>query len=70
MTDSVEAAARSLKVYTKQSINELVDNIINNQLREEQFDQSNITFINVVTIRRILKEKLQNIYHTRIEYPK
>jgi len=70
MADSVEAASRSLKVLTRQSLNDLVDNIMNNHLKEEQFNMANITFRDIATIRKIFKEKLQNIYHTRIEYPK
>ena len=70
MADSVEAASRSLKMITAEKIAELIDNIIDFQIKEKQFDNVNITFQNVNTIKRIFKEKLQNIYHARIEYPK
>ncbi|MFV0501612.1 MAG: HD family phosphohydrolase [Bacteroidales bacterium] len=69
MVDSVEAASRSLKVYTEKSIGDLVDNIIYIQIKEDQFSNAEITFKDIDTIKDFLKHKLQSIYHTRIEYP-
>lgn len=69
MVDSVEAASRSLKVYTEKSIGDLVDNIIDIQIKEDQFSNAEITFKDIDTIKDFLKHKLQSIYHTRIEYP-
>ncbi len=70
MADSIEAASRSLKEYSKESISNLVENIINYKINEEQLTESNITFKEIITIKRILKKKIENIYHGRIEYPK
>lgn len=70
MADSTEAASRSLKDYTSQSISDLVENIINYQVVEEQFDEANITFRDITTIKKVFKEKLKTIYHARISYPK
>ena len=70
MADSIEAASRSLKSYTERSISELVDGIINYQLKEGQFDDADITFKDISTIKEIFVDKLKTIYHTRIEYPK
>jgi hypothetical protein len=70
MADSVEAASRALKSITVKSIDDLVDNIINYQQIEEQFNDANITFRDISTIKSVFKKKLQNIYHARIEYPK
>lgn len=69
MVDSVEAASRSLKEHTEENINQLVDNIINGQIQDNQYDNANITFADIDKIRKILKHKLQSIYHVRIEYP-
>ena len=68
--DSVEAASRSLKEITENSISNLVENIINFQISEKQFDNADITFKDITIIKTILKQKLKNIYHARIEYPK
>jgi len=70
MADSVEASSRSLKSYTKESIDELVESIINYQVKENQFIDSPITFRDITQIKEIFKERLINIYHARIEYPK
>ena len=70
MADAVEASARSLKVYTEQSINELVENIIGYQMAEKQFDNAAITLKEIAESKEIFKKKLRNIYHSRIEYPK
>ena len=69
MTDSVEAASRSLPEYTEESINELVDRIINGQVQEGFFKECPITFLDIHTAKEVLKEKLKTIYHTRVSYP-
>lgn len=70
MSDSVEAASRSLKVIDEETINNLVESIINKQVETGQFTNSDITLRDINKIKKILKNKLMNIYHIRIEYPK
>ncbi|OQX81652.1 MAG: hypothetical protein B6D64_01850, partial [Bacteroidetes bacterium 4484_276] len=70
MADSVEAASRSLKIIDEETINDLVENIINKQLEIGQFSNSDITLRDITKIKKILKRKLMTIYHIRIEYPK
>ena len=70
MADSIEAASRSLKKYDIESIATLVENIINSQISNKQFDNTNLTFRDIDTVKELFKEKLKNIYHARIEYPK
>jgi len=69
MADSVEAASKSLKNPTFLMIDEFVDKIIDGQMRANQFSNANITFKEIVEIKKVLKLKLTNIYHLRIEYP-
>ncbi|GGH42724.1 phosphohydrolase [Mangrovimonas yunxiaonensis] len=69
MCDSVEAASKSLKEPTSTKIDGFVENIISKQLAEEQFLNANITFKEIQSIKKVLKRKLANIYHLRIEYP-
>lgn len=69
MADSVEAASRSLVDKTEEAINKLVDNIIDAQIKDNQFDNANLTFRDITTIRKVFKKKLKNIYHVRIAYP-
>ncbi len=69
MCDSVEAASKSLKEPTSVLIDNFVEKIINKQMEEGQFLNSNITFKEIQMVKKILKRKLKNIYHLRIEYP-
>ena len=68
MADSVEAASRSLKEPSAQSLNDLVDKIIESKLSQKQFINSNITLKDITTISEIFKEMLKSIYHVRIDY--
>ena len=69
MCDAVEAASRSLPEYTEESINQLVDRIIDSQVAEGFFSVCSITFKDIAIAKAVLKEKLKTIYHTRISYP-
>ncbi|WP_195643024.1 HD family phosphohydrolase [Phocaeicola vulgatus] len=69
MTDSVEAASRSLPEYTEESISTLVDKIIDTQVSEGYFKECPITFKDIATVKALFKEKLKTMYHTRISYP-
>ena len=69
MCDSVEAASKSLKEPTSTKIDAFVENIISKQMESEQFLNANITFKEIQSIKKVLKHKLANIYHLRIEYP-
>lgn len=67
--DAVEAASRSLPEYNDESINNLVDKIVDTQVVEHYLDRAPITLKELGQVKEILKEKLKNIYHTRIAYP-
>ncbi|MAY89209.1 MAG: phosphohydrolase, partial [Pseudooceanicola sp.] len=69
MSDSVEAASKSLKNPTAVLIDSFVEKIINKQMDEGQFLNADITFKEIQIIKKVLKSKLNNIYHLRIEYP-
>ncbi len=69
MVDSVEAASRRLKNHSEEAISKLVDSIIDAQIADDQYSNSDITFRDVNKAKVILKKTLQSIYHVRIEYP-
>ena len=69
MCDAAEAASKSLKMPTAQSISALIDKIIEKQMADNQFLNSDITFKEIETIKKIIKKKLLNMYHLRVEYP-
>ncbi len=69
MADSVEAASKSLTNPTFLILDEFVDKIINGQMKANQFLNADITFKEIETVKKVLKQKLTNIYHLRVEYP-
>lgn len=70
MADSVEAASRSLKKYDTESINNIVETVINKQVELNQYMNSDITFKDINTLKKIFKKKLMNMHHHRVEYPR
>tara|TARA_Y100000739_G_scaffold71201_1_gene60028 strand:+ start:31174 stop:33228 length:2055 start_codon:yes stop_codon:yes gene_type:complete len=69
MCDSVEAATKSLDNPDTEKINSFVENIIDKQIENNQFENCDITFKDIKTIKSVIKKKLSNIYHIRVEYP-
>jgi putative nucleotidyltransferase with HDIG domain len=69
MADAVEAASRALKKPDEESIDKLVENLIDKQIESRQFDNADITLRDIKKIKSVFKKKLMNIYHLRIEYP-
>ena len=69
MCDSVEAASKSLKEPSTPKIDKFVETIIDKQMESGQFLNANITFKEIQLIKKVIKNKLANIFHLRIEYP-
>ena len=68
--DAVEAASRSLKDYSAESISDLVERIINGKADDGQLSDSDISLREVTKIKEVLKSYLQQMYHSRVVYPK
>ena len=68
--DSVEAASRSLKNYSAESISNLVDAIVDGKANEGQFAESDISLRELSILRTEIKSYLQRMYHSRVSYPK
>ena len=69
MADSVEAASKSLKEPTSTKIDVFVEKIIDTQMEQGQFLNANVTFKEIQLIKKVLKKKLNNMFHLRVEYP-
>ena len=69
MCDSVEAATKSLENPDSEKINSFVETIIDKQIGNNQFENCSITFKDIKMIKDVIKKKLANIYHIRVEYP-
>ena len=69
MADAVEAASRSLPEYSTQTIDALVDRIIDAQVADGMFKDSPISFRDIETVKNTFKKRLATIYHSRVAYP-
>lgn len=69
MADSVEAASRSLKDYSEETIRNLVNKIIDGQIADGLLNDAPLTFKNITAIKDVFVEKLMSVYHSRISYP-
>ena len=69
MADAIEARSRSLKEMTPQSISDMVDDMIDLQMRDGQLSQTPLSFKDLEDVRAVFKQKLVEINHHRITYP-
>lgn len=69
IADSVEAATRSLKETTPEALDNLVDSLVDQKMKDNQFQNANITLKDIRIAKEIIKNKLRSVYHQRIEYP-
>ena len=69
IADGVEAASRSLPEYTEESISNLVNRMIDQDVTDGYFKECPITFRDLAIAKLVLIERLKAIYHTRISYP-
>ena len=69
MADATEAASRSLKEHTDESISALVNKIIDGQIAQGLMKDAPLSFRDVETIKKVFISRLRTIYHTRVSYP-
>ena len=69
LADSAEAASRSLKDPTPESIRQLVRKIINDKFIDGQLDECDLTLKDLHKIQGSFVRSLMAIYHTRVSYP-
>jgi putative nucleotidyltransferase with HDIG domain len=70
LTDGIEAAARSLKEKSVDTLRDMIESIVEQKIRSNQLINADLTFREISILKSTLLEKLVNIYHARIEYPK
>ena len=68
--DAVEAASRSLKDYSPESISSLVDRIIDGKSESGQFTDADISLRDIAKVKEVIKSYIQQMYHSRVAYPK
>ncbi len=70
LADSIESASRSMKKVTPQKIQSVIDEIVNNRIKDGQLDQCPLTFQELNTIKATFASTLRSMLHSRIDYPK
>lgn len=69
LADSVEAATRSLKTITPESVQALIDSIFKERIADGQLDNSPLTLAELGRIRESFEFTLLNMLHSRVAYP-
>jgi len=69
LSDSVEAAARTVSEPTDERFRDLIRQIASRALLDGQFDQCDLTFRDLDQISDAFVRTLGSIYHHRIDYP-
>lgn len=69
MADTVEAASRSLKENTKESITALVNKLIDQQVADGLLKNAPLTFKDIEDVKEVFCEKLVSMRHVRVAYP-
>lgn len=69
IADAVEAASRSLKEYSEESISNLVDSVVYKRVTGNMLERADISLKEINTVKKVLKKILSEIYHARIAYP-
>ncbi len=70
LSDTLEAASRTLKDHSAKTISDLVENIVSSKMNEGQFEDADISLKELNIVKNVLKSYLQQVYHVRIAYPK
>jgi len=68
--DTLEAASRTLKDFSPESISEFVERIFRGKMQDGQFEDSDISLKEINVLKNVLKEYLQQVHHARVAYPK
>ena len=69
MADAVEAASRTLKDYSAESISKLVESITSQRISDSQLAMADISIKEINIVKNVFIKHLQEIYHARIAYP-
>lgn len=69
LADAVEASSRSLKEYTEQTLDALVNRIVDSIVAEGLLNETSLTLRDLSLIKEVFLAKLKTFYHSRIAYP-
>ncbi len=69
ISDSLEAASRSLDLFNEETITDLVESLISQKMEDGQFDESLLTFEELNIVKTTLVKTLFAAGHIREKYP-
>ena len=69
MADTVEAATRTLKDRSRESMSKMIQKLVKDKFESGQLSESPLTFRELTEISDAFIRTLTGIYHERIEYP-
>ena len=67
--DSIEAASRSVRKVTPQSLDELIDRIFQERIDDDQLSDCPLTLQEIASIKKSFSFTTLNMLHGRVEYP-
>lgn len=68
LADSTEAAVRSIEKVTPKKIEQMVNDIFDDRLKDGQLSETSITLKEIDTVRKTIIDGLISIYHSRVSY--
>lgn len=69
LADSTEAAVRSLPDKSPECVREKINQILNDRISDGQFDECDISMLELRKLAAEFTQALSGVHHSRIEYP-
>lgn len=69
LSDTVEAAVRSIQEPTKEKISAMIRKLVRGKMEDGQLDECTLSFRDIGHICAAFENTLQGVFHERIEYP-
>ncbi len=69
LSDTVEAAVRSIPEPTREKISAMIAKLVRGKMEDGQLDECTLTFRDIGKICKAFETVLQGVFHERIEYP-
>ncbi|MDD3033804.1 MAG: HDIG domain-containing protein [Bacteroidales bacterium] len=68
MADAVEAASRSVKDFSEESLTELVNRVVDGRVSDDQLYGAEISIREIGKVKKVFVQKLMQMNHTRVSY--
>lgn len=69
ISDSIEAASRSLDEVNEETLTRLLDTIVREKMEDGQFDESELSFEELGRVKKAIIKSMLSIGHFRVKYP-